>query len=86
MKQVLYIVDIQPSFNPPSWLVADICKLAATMPSIASVERHDETVTPFEKQLGWKPGREDQSLVPADRFSSSTAMHRQNLQSIICCH
>jgi nicotinamidase-related amidase len=37
------------------------------MPSVATVERHDETVTPFERQLGWKPGLADESLVPADR-------------------
>jgi nicotinamidase-related amidase len=68
MKQALYIVDVQPSFNPPASLVADITALAATMPSVASVERHDESVTPFERQLGWKPGRDDCSLVQADRI------------------
>ncbi|CUX48852.1 MULTISPECIES: cysteine hydrolase family protein [Agrobacterium] len=67
MKQALYIVDVQPSFNPPASLVAEISALARTMPSIATVERHDESVTPFERQLGWKPGRDDVSLVPADR-------------------
>ncbi|CVI16616.1 Conserved hypothetical protein [Agrobacterium fabacearum CFBP 5771] len=66
MKQALYIVDVQPSFNPPAALVADISALAATMPSVASVERHNESVTPFERQLGWKPGRDDRSLVAAD--------------------
>lgn len=66
MKQALYIVDVQPSFNPPAALVADISALAATMPSVASVERHDESVTPFVRQLGWKPGRDDCSLVAAD--------------------
>ncbi len=68
MKQALYIVDVQPSFNPPASLVAEISALAKTMPSIATVERHDEGVTPFERQLGWKPGRDDVSLVPADRI------------------
>lgn len=68
MKQALYIVDVQPSFNPPASLVAEISALARTMPSIATVERHDESVTPFERQLGWKPGRDDVSLVPADRI------------------
>jgi nicotinamidase-related amidase len=37
------------------------------LPTVATVERHDEFVTPFERQLGWKPGRADESLVPADR-------------------
>ncbi|MDQ1186223.1 hydrolase [Agrobacterium larrymoorei] len=68
MKQALYIVDVQPSFHPPSRLVEGIARLAATMPSIASVERHDESITPFERQLGWTPGKDDESLVAADRI------------------
>jgi len=67
MRQALLIVDIQASFSPPDGLVRDVSALAATMPSVATVERHDETVTPFERQLGWKPGLADESLVPADR-------------------
>ena len=67
MRQALLIVDIQASFSPPDWLVRDVSALAATMPSVATVERHDEAVTPFERQLGWKPGASDESLVPADR-------------------
>ena len=38
------------------------------MPSVASVERHDESVTPFQRQLGWQPAAHDQSLVAADRI------------------
>lgn len=67
MRQALYIVDVQPSFNPPADLVRGIAELAAKMPSIASVERHDESITPFEQQLGWKPGKSDESLIAADR-------------------
>lgn len=67
MKQVLYIVDVQPSFNPPVELVDDISKLARLMPSAASVERHDESITPFESQLGWKPAPSDDCLIAADR-------------------
>ncbi|QCI97736.1 isochorismatase family protein [Agrobacterium larrymoorei] len=67
MKQALYIVDVQPSFNPPADLVRGIAELAAKMPSIASVERHDESITPFELQLGWNPGKSDESLIAADR-------------------
>lgn len=67
MKQVLYIVDVQPSFDPPAELVSNIASLARLLPSVASVERHDESVTPFESQLGWKPGASDDSLVAADR-------------------
>ena len=63
----LMIVDVQPSFSPPAWLVARICALIGTMPSIATIERHDEERTPFQRQLGWAPGASDDSLVPADR-------------------
>ena len=63
----LMIVDVQPSFAPPAWLVARICALIGTMPSIATIERHDEERTPFQRQLGWAPGASDDSLVPADR-------------------
>lgn len=67
MQQALLIVDVQPSFSPPAELVRDIAHLAAQLPSVATVERHNEAVTPFERQLGWKPGLADDSLVAADR-------------------
>ena len=67
MRQTLLIVDIQPTFAPPAELVRDIAALAVTMHSVATVERHDEAATPFERQLGWKPGAADESLVAADR-------------------
>ena len=55
MRQVLLIIDVQPSFNPPAWLVDGINSLLGRMPSVATVERHDESVTPFARQLGWQP-------------------------------
>lgn len=67
MRQALLIVDVQPCFSPPDWLVQDVSALAATMPSVATVERHDEAVTPFVRQLGWTPSARDDSLVAADR-------------------
>ncbi|HEY2661971.1 MAG TPA: cysteine hydrolase family protein [Caulobacteraceae bacterium] len=67
MRQALLVIDVQPSFLPPDWLVRDLCALAATLLSVATVERHDEAVTPFERQLGWKPGPADDSLVPTDK-------------------
>ena len=67
MKQALLIVDVQPSFSPPPDLVRDIARLASSMPSVATVERHNEAATPFERQLGWKPGLADDSLVAADQ-------------------
>lgn len=68
MKQVLFIVDVQPSFPIPMEILHGIRELSAVLPSAATVERHDESVTPFEEQLGWKPGRADESLIPADRI------------------
>ena len=67
LKPALMIIDVQPSFAPPAWLVSGISALIGTMPSIATVERHDENRTPFQRQLGWAPGASDDSLVPADR-------------------
>jgi len=68
MRQALLIIDVQPSFSPPEELVRDLCALAPSLPSAATVERHDEAVTPFERQLGWKPGPSDDSLVPTDKM------------------
>jgi len=67
MRQALLIIDIQPTFAPPAQLVRDIAALATTMHSVATVERHNESATPFERQLGWKPGAADESLIAADR-------------------
>lgn len=66
MRQALLIVDVQSTFSPPEWLVDGIRALAARLPAIASVELHDEQVTPFDRQLGWHPATEDESLVEAD--------------------
>jgi nicotinamidase-related amidase len=52
MEQALLIVDVQPCFDPPQWQIDGITDLAPTMHSIATVERHDESVTPFWQQLG----------------------------------
>jgi nicotinamidase-related amidase len=38
------------------------------MPSVATVERHDKAATPFERQLGWKPGLSDDCAIPVDRI------------------
>lgn len=67
MRQVLLIVDIQSTFSPPEWLVDRARWLSARLPAIASVELHDEQVTPFQRQLGWHPATEDESLVEVDR-------------------
>ncbi|HGM5580474.1 TPA: isochorismatase family cysteine hydrolase [Pseudomonas putida] len=66
MRQALLIVDVQSTFSPPEWLIDGIRALAAKLPAIASVELHDEQVTPFRQQLGWHPAQEDESLVEAD--------------------
>jgi nicotinamidase-related amidase len=67
MKQALLVVDVQASFPLPMEIVQGIRELSTKLPSVATVERHDESVTPFERQLGWKPGKTDESLVPVDR-------------------
>lgn len=67
MHQVLLIIDVQPCFNPPPWLVEGINRLLGRMPSVATLERHDESRTPFARQLGWQPPVDDQSLVAADK-------------------
>jgi nicotinamidase-related amidase len=66
MQQVLLIVDVQSTFSPPEWLVDGIRLLSASIPAVASVELHDEQVTPFQRQLGWHPASEDECLVEVD--------------------
>lgn len=68
MRQVLLIIDVQPCFSPPQWLVEGIRSLIGKLPSVATVERHDETRTPFQRQLGWHPAADDDSLIAADRI------------------
>lgn len=43
MRQALLIIDAQPCFSPPPWLVEGIRSLICALPSVATVERHDET-------------------------------------------
>lgn len=66
-NQALLVVDVQPSFDVPMAVVDGITELSRKLRTIATVERHDESVTPFERQLGWKPGANDESLIPAER-------------------
>ncbi|MNQ38483.1 MULTISPECIES: cysteine hydrolase family protein [unclassified Pseudomonas] len=68
MRQVLLIIDVQPSFSPPAWLISGINNLLGSLPSVATVERHDESRTPFARQLGWTPAPDDDSLVAADKI------------------
>ncbi|VVP70828.1 IS66 family transposase ISPpu30 [Pseudomonas fluorescens] len=68
MHQALLIIDVQPSFSPPQWLIDGIRALIGTLPSVATVERHDESKTPFQKQLGWHPASNDSSLIEADQI------------------
>jgi hypothetical protein len=73
MKQALLIIDVQPCFNLLEWLIEQIARLAPTMHSIATVERHDEVVKPFWRQLGWRPAAAD-PLVPADKVFVKTRL------------
>lgn len=67
MRQILLVIDVQSAFSPPEWLVDGISSLTHRFPTIASIELHDESVTPFYRQLGWSPAVEDRSLVEADK-------------------
>ncbi len=68
LRYALLVVDIQSSFAPPQSLIDRIQALADIYPTIATVERHDESKTPFLKQLGWVPGKHDNSLIQADHI------------------
>lgn len=68
MRQILFIVDVQSTFSPPDWLVRGIGRVIERMPSIATIELHDEARTPFQSQLGWRPGAEDTCLVEPDEL------------------
>lgn len=65
MRQILLMVDVQATFSPPEWLVEGVRELAERIPSVATIELHDETRTPFKSQLGWCPAVADKSLVEA---------------------
>lgn len=66
-RQALLVVDVQASFRVPETIVAGITALSRTLHTVATVERHDEAVTPFARQLGWTPPLDEAPLVPADR-------------------
>jgi nicotinamidase-related amidase len=68
MRQILLVVDLQSTFSPPEWLIESVRDLAKRIPSVATIELHDETRTPFRSQLGWCPAAEDRSLVEADQI------------------
>lgn len=67
MNQALLIIDVQPCFSPPEWQIDGIERLIPTMHSIATVERHDESITPFWRQLGWKPASDDEPLIRTNK-------------------
>ena len=95
MRQALLIIDVQPSFSPPQWLIDGIQSLIGKLPSVATVERHDESRTPFQRQLGWHPAADDDSLIAADRIfikygyapSPDTLeyLKRLNLDRVLIC-
>jgi nicotinamidase-related amidase len=67
MNQALLVIDVQPAFSVPPGIVAEITLLAAHLPSVATIERYDESITPFARQLGWTPPAREESLVAANR-------------------
>jgi len=68
MRQALLIIDVQPGFNPPKLLIDGIRPLLGTLPSVATVERHEKSRMPFQKRLGWHPAPDDDSLIEVDRI------------------
>ncbi|EKF8207611.1 isochorismatase family protein (plasmid) [Pseudomonas fulva] len=66
MNQLLLIIDVQNAFNPPPWLVEGLQQLTPHLLSVATVERYDESKTPFGRQLGWTPPVHDECLVKVD--------------------
>lgn len=68
MKDAVLVVDVQPCFAPPPWLVQRAQLLASRFSSVATVHRHDEQKVPFLRQLSWQPDTVDDSLVEADRI------------------
>lgn len=95
MRQVLLIVDVQATFAPPDWLVKGVQSLANRMPSVATIELHDEEITPFQAQLGWSPAVDDRCLVKADQLfikygyspSAATMQHLKQLnpERVLVC-
>lgn len=67
MKQALLVVDVQHAFKPPVWLITGLQRITPLMPSIATIELHDEEKTPFMRQLGWAPPAHDACLVEVDQ-------------------
>ncbi|MGE3475304.1 MAG: hypothetical protein AB7H70_05815 [Rhodospirillaceae bacterium] len=67
MKEALLVVDVQPTFAAPAAVVDEIRALSGKIYTVATVERHNEAITPFERQLGWTPGANDEALVAANR-------------------
>ncbi len=68
MKQALLIIDVQSAFNPPDWLVSGLKQLTPHLLSVATVELHDESRTPFQRQLGWSPPAKDDCLLAVDHL------------------
>jgi nicotinamidase-related amidase len=65
--QALLVVDVQETFSPPVWLIERIAALLPLMPSVATLEIHNEDAVPFHRQLNWAPAADDRCLVAAER-------------------
>ena len=66
VRDALLVVDVQTAFALPATMIEAIASLARRLPSVATVELHDETATPFAAQLGWTPPGADAPLVGTD--------------------
>lgn len=57
MHLSLFIIDSQLRFDPPQWLVDGIERTIGCMMNVVSDERHDKSMTLFEKPLEYPPFR-----------------------------
>ena len=78
MQQALLIVDVQSSFSPPIWLVEKIAQLDTSMHSIATVEHHNESVTPL-----WQPAWLEAGTQRRSTYCHRPSVHKTRLYATI---
>jgi hypothetical protein len=82
-NQALLAVDVQPSFSVPEEVVDGITTLSCKFLTFTAVERHNEAITPFERQIGGKPAADDECLL----YAFGAGLHpRCSNGSVPDCH
>lgn len=67
MHLSLSIIYGQLRFDPPQWLFDGIERIISCRMNVVADERHDKSMTLFEKPLECPPLSDDHGLIPADR-------------------